>query len=166
MTSAGQRHDWLASEPVLAAVKIGRNGPARPRTRPGRVRADKACSSKATRAHLRRRKIKATIPEPAGQIASRARRGSRGGRPPAFDRQACKQRNAVERAIGKLRLMRAVATRYDKRDFAHRGASTSPLSGSGFATLPSVIHGTPPSRAGRPAAQLMSAAGACHNRSE
>jgi hypothetical protein len=97
VTSAGQRHDWLASEPVLAAVKIGRNGPARPRTRPGRVRADKACSSKATRAHLRRRKIKATIPEPAGQIASRARRGSRGGRPPAFDRQACKQRNAVER---------------------------------------------------------------------
>jgi hypothetical protein len=107
VTSAGQRHDWLASEPVLAAVKIGRNGPARPRTRPGRVRADKACSSKATRAHLRRRKIKATIPEPAGQIASRARRGSRGGRPPAFDRQACKQRNAVERAIGKLPLRQA-----------------------------------------------------------
>ena len=105
----------------MAALRIARRGRGRPRTRPGRVLADKAYSSKAIRAHLRRRKIKATIPEPADQIANRARRGRRGGRPPAFDPEAYKRRNVVERAINKLKQYRAVATRYDKRDFVFRG---------------------------------------------
>ena len=61
------------------------------------------------------------IPEPADQIQNRAQRGSRGGRPPAFDKQAYTLRNTVERAINKLRQNRAVATRYDKRDFVWRG---------------------------------------------
>jgi hypothetical protein len=39
-----------------------RSGPGRPRTRPDRVLADKAYSSKANRAYLRRRKIRCTIP--------------------------------------------------------------------------------------------------------
>ena len=83
--------------------------------------ADKAYSSKAIRAHLRRRKIKATIPEPADQVANRLRKGSRGGRPPAFDKEIYKQRNVVERAFNRLRQNRAVATRYDKRDCVWRG---------------------------------------------
>ncbi len=82
---------------------------------------DKAYSSSAIRAHLRRRGIKATIPEPADQIRSRLRRSRRGGRPPAFDPAAYKQRNTVERAFCQLRQHRAVATRYDKRDFVWRG---------------------------------------------
>jgi transposase len=81
----------------------------------------KAYSSAGTRAHLRRRAIKATIPEPADQAANRRRRGSNGGRPPAFDPVAYKQRNTVERAIGKLRQHRAIATRFDKRDYVWRG---------------------------------------------
>jgi transposase len=121
VTSAGQRHDSLGFVPVLERVRIGRRGRGRPRTRPGRVLADKAYSSKAIRAHLRRRKIKAVIPEPAGQVENRLARGRRGGRPPAFDREAYKLRNVVERAINKLRQNRAVATRYDKRDFVWRG---------------------------------------------
>jgi hypothetical protein len=48
-----------------------------------RVRGDKAYTSAAIRAHMRR-EIKATIPKPAGQVKNRPRRGSRGGRPPAF----------------------------------------------------------------------------------
>jgi transposase len=96
-------------------------GLGRPRTRPGRVLADKAYSSRAIRSHLRERGIAATIPEPGDQRANRHRRGSRGGRPPAFDPSIYKKRNTVERAINKLKSFRAVATRYDKRDYVFRG---------------------------------------------
>jgi transposase len=121
VTSAGQRHDSLALAPLMGQLKVARRGPGRPRTRPGRVLADKAYSSAAIRAHLRSRGIRATIPQPADQVAGRRRRGSQGGRPPAFDPAACKDRNTVERAFCKLRQHRAVATRYDKRDFTWRG---------------------------------------------
>jgi transposase len=121
VTSSGQRHDSLAFVPLMGRLKIARRGRGRPRTRPGRMLGDKACSASAIRAHLRRRGIKATIPQPAGQVRNRLRRGSAGGRPPAFDPVAYKQRNTVERAFGKLRQHRAVATRFDKRDFVRRG---------------------------------------------
>jgi transposase len=121
VTSAGQRHDSLAFVPLMDRLKIARRGKGRPRTRPGRILGDKAYSSTATRSHLRRRGIKATISEPSGQARSRQKRGSKGGRPPAFDPAAYKQRNTVERAFGQLRQHRAVATRYDKRDYVWRG---------------------------------------------
>jgi transposase len=121
VTSAGQRHDSLAFIPLTGRLTIARRGRGRPRTRPGRVLADKAYSSSAIRAHLRRRGITAVIPEPADQKAGRLRRGRKGGRPSAFDPAAYKQRNTVERAFSKLRQHRAVATRYDKRDFVWRG---------------------------------------------
>lgn len=105
----------------MSQLRIARIGPGRPRTRPGRLIADKAYSNKKIRAHLRRRRIKATIPEPADQIAHRARRGSKGGRPPQFDPVAYRDRNTVERTINKLRAHRAVAMRTDKRDFVYRG---------------------------------------------
>jgi transposase len=121
VTSAGQRHDSVAFLPLMGRLRITRRGRGRPRTRPGRVLADKACSSRAIRSHLRRRRIKAVIPEPADQAAARLRKGSAGGRPPAFDAEAYKQRNTVGRAFCRLRQHRAVATRYDKRDFVYRG---------------------------------------------
>ena len=105
----------------MAALCIRRRGRGRPRTRPGRLLGDKAYSSRAIRCHLRRRRIRATIPEPADQVRNRAKRGSRGGRPPAFDAEDYKRRNVVERAVNKLKGHRAVATRYDKRDFVFRG---------------------------------------------
>jgi len=121
LTSAGQRHDPLALVPLMGQLKIARRRRGRPRTRPGRVLGDKAYSSAAIRGHLRRRKIKAAISEPADQVKNRLKRGSRGGRPPAFDAAAYKQRNTVERAFCQLRQYRAVATRYDKRDYVWRG---------------------------------------------
>lgn len=78
------------------------------------ILADKAYSSRAIREHLRKRKIQAVIPVPADQRGHRLRRGSQGRRPPAFDREAYKQRNTVERCINRLKQWRGIATRYEK----------------------------------------------------
>ena len=120
VTSAGQRQDSLAFAPLMGRLEIARRSMAGPG--PGRaVLGDKACSNTAIRAHLRRRAINAVIPEPADQARNRRRRGRRGGRPAAFDKDAYKQRNTVERAIGKLCHYCAVATKYDKPDYVWRG---------------------------------------------
>lgn len=105
----------------MADVAIARRRGGRRRTRPDRVLADKAYSTAKIRAGLRARGIKATIPQPANQIAGRVAKGSAGGRPPAFDKHIYRDRNTVERAINQLRGYRAVATRYDKREFVYTG---------------------------------------------
>ncbi|MFE3907784.1 transposase [Streptomyces sp. NPDC059153] len=99
---------------VLDAIRVPRALTGRPRTRPNRVVADKAYSSRRIRNLLRRRRIKATIPERRDQIANRACRARRGGRPPAFDKTAYKGRNVVERCSARLKQFRVVATRFDK----------------------------------------------------
>ncbi|GAA2495014.1 hypothetical protein GCM10010393_28820 [Streptomyces gobitricini] len=78
------------------------------------VLADKSSSSRAIRRHLRRRGIRAVVPQPADQAANRKRPGRRGGRPPAFGREAHKRRNTVERCINKPKQWRGLATRYDQ----------------------------------------------------
>jgi transposase len=110
VTTAGHRHDSTAFAAVMDGIRIGRTGPGRPRTTPGHLLGDKAFSSKTIRDQCRRRGITATIPEKADQIRHRAKRGSRGGRPPAFDSERYKQRNTAERCINKLKGFRAVAT--------------------------------------------------------
>lgn len=110
--------------PVLRGLRLRRRGPGRPRTRPGRVRGDKAYSSHANRAYLRRRGIRATIAQPDDQRANRRRRGRHGGRPPAFDKAQYRRRSAAERCVSKWKQYRAVATRYDKRDYIFNGTLT------------------------------------------
>ena len=91
--TAGQRGDSPQFQTVLDRIRVPRIGPGRPRTRPDKVRADKAYGSRANRAYLRRRGIRCTIPEKLDQIANRKKRGSHGGRPPKFDKEDYKARH-------------------------------------------------------------------------
>jgi hypothetical protein len=61
LVTAGQRGDSPRFGAVLGGIRIPRLGPGRPRTRPDRVLADKAYSSRADRALLRCRGIRATV---------------------------------------------------------------------------------------------------------
>ncbi|MFE3107628.1 IS5 family transposase, partial [Kitasatospora indigofera] len=109
----GQASDCPQFQTVLDRVRV--RGPVgRPRTKPGAVAADRAYSSRANRAYLRRRRITAVIPEKSDQQANRKRKGSAGGRPVTFDPERYKQRNTIERFFQKVKTWRGLATRYDK----------------------------------------------------
>ena len=120
---AGQANDAPVFAHLLAHLKVTRGNAGAPRTRPERVRADKAYSSRAIRTELRRRGIAAVIPEPSDQIANRKRRGQHGGRPPAFDAVDYKGRNIIERGFNNTKQWRGLATRYDKLAIVYRGAA-------------------------------------------
>ncbi|MFI1470988.1 IS5 family transposase [Streptomyces wuyuanensis] len=117
--TAGQAGDAPAFEAVMASIRVPRSGPGRLRTRPDTILADRAYSSRAIRKHLRRRGIRAVIPQPSDQAGHRRRRGRSGGRPPAFDTETYKQRNAVERCISRLKQWRGLAMRTDKHALAY-----------------------------------------------
>ncbi|MEU5234555.1 IS5 family transposase [Streptomyces anulatus] len=120
--TAGQAGDAPAFEAVMAGIRVPRSGPGRPKTRPDAVLADRAYSSRAIRSHLRRRGIRAVIPQPSDQVGHRLRRGRAGGRPPAFDAETYKQRNAVERCINRFKQWRGLAMRTDKLAIAYQAA--------------------------------------------
>ncbi|MGW4777090.1 IS5 family transposase [Streptomyces filamentosus] len=122
--TGGNTNDCTRFTAVMETIRVPRIGPGRPRVRPDHVLGDKGYSSKAIRTWLRRRGIAHTIPERADQVRNRARRGSRGGRPPAFDREAYKHRNVVERCFNRLKQWRGIATRYDKTAESYEAAVT------------------------------------------
>ena len=130
MSSAGVHH-----HPGPTA----RRGRLRSHPRPGRGGQDRPRPAKDTARRgagrqglllphdpsaLVQRGIKAVIAIKDDQRAARRRKGFRGGRPPSFDEVRYRDRNTVERAVNKLRAHRAVATRYDKRDYTYRGTIT------------------------------------------
>ena len=64
-----------------------------------------------------------------------------------FDNEpmSCRKRNVVERAVNKARGTRAVATRYDKRDFVYRGNIDVAAIRIWLGDPPNPIYGTRPS---------------------
>lgn len=98
----GQTHESAAFEQAVEAVRIGR------RRRPRRIAGDKGYDIPRIRRCLRRRRIGAVIPE------KHKPHGRKPGRPPAFDRDAYRRRNVIERCIGWLKHARRIATRYEK----------------------------------------------------
>jgi transposase len=98
----GQTHESATFEDTVEAVRIGR------RRRPGRIAGDKGYDIPRVRRYLRRRRIGAVIPE------KHQPHGRKPGRPPAFDRDAYRRRNVIERCIGWLKHARRIATRYEK----------------------------------------------------
>lgn len=108
---------------VLADIRVPRVGRGRPRTRPDTVIADRAYTNGVNRRMLTGRGIKTVIPQKSTEIAARKRKGTAGGRPPAFDAETYKARNVVERSFCMTKQWRGLATRYDKLAITYRSAA-------------------------------------------
>ena len=67
--------------------------------------------------------MRAVITELADQSGHRKRRGSAGGRPPAFDAEDYKGRNVIERGFNLTKRWRGLATRYVKVALTYRGGT-------------------------------------------
>ena len=110
----------------MSPIHVVRRDECRPRTRPVRPWATRPTHPRPTAPTRATRGIKAVIPVKEDQKNHRRNCGSQGGRPPAFDREQYKERNTVERCFSKLKQFRAVATRYDKRDYMYQGTVDVP----------------------------------------
>jgi transposase len=109
--TAGERNEQIALPALLDTGQVRRPCGGRPRLRPRRVAGDTGYSSATVRQRLRQRRIGAVIPTRSDQR-----------RRPRFDRPAYRERNQVERRIGRFKQYRAIATRYDKlKELYHAG---------------------------------------------
>ncbi|MFM7201536.1 MAG: transposase [Myxococcota bacterium] len=83
----------------------------RARERSKSVTADKAYDAQRIRGWMRKKGLKAVIPERKRKAGARQRRV---GRPYKLDRELYRRRNVVERSVGWLKENRRLATRYEK----------------------------------------------------
>ena len=102
--TGGERHEQPGLPALMERGAGKRPGRGRPRIRPDRAAGDKGHGSPRIRRYLKGRGIGAVIPTKADEAPD-----------PAFDRAAYRERNAVERLIGRLKQHRRIATRYEKR---------------------------------------------------
>ena len=108
--SAGAAHESAYFEAVLQQVSIPvRQG--RPRNRPEKIVADRSYDAAYIRKLLRKRGIKAVIPEK--RLRKGAKRRKKGPHP-HFDKEVYKERASVEQSIGWIKECRRIATRYEK----------------------------------------------------
>ncbi|WP_094393466.1 IS5 family transposase [Kocuria varians] len=122
VVTGGQRNDGAMMQDTLKDIYVPRPT-GRPRTTPDTVMADRGYTSGVNREYLRDHHVKAVIPQKKNEIASRKKKGSKGGRPPAFDAEAYKGRNVVERSFNSVKQWRGLATRYDKLAVTYRSAT-------------------------------------------
>ncbi|WP_431272477.1 IS5 family transposase [Dankookia sp. P2] len=99
----GERNERMALPDLLAAGAVRRGGRGPPRLRPKTLVGDRGYTGQPARDLLRRRGIAAAIP----QLRTEKR-------PRLMDWNLYRERNVVERLVGRLKEYRRVATRYDK----------------------------------------------------
>ncbi|WP_225959620.1 transposase [Nonomuraea africana] len=133
--SPGQYGDSPYFRRILERVRIRRRGLGRPRRRPIRVLADKAYSSRANRAYLRRRGIQAVIPIKKDQQANRLNRGRRAGDRPASTPSGTRSAIPPSGASTSSRATARWPFAPTSANASTRAPSTSPRSGSGSVTL-------------------------------
>ena len=102
--TAGQRHEAVVFESLMASGAVKRRGPGRPKRRPQRVVGDKGYSSGKIRQYARQHGIRITIPRKQNEC----RKGP-------FNRALYRLRNRIERLVNRCKQFRRLATRYEKR---------------------------------------------------
>jgi transposase len=115
--SAGERHESLYVEALLARGHVQRAGRGRPRVRPARLIGDRGYSYPSVRRLLARRGVRAIIPRRRDQRPD-------DGRHAPFDYRAYRERNRIERLVSQLKQHRRGATRYEKRAAHYAGMLT------------------------------------------
>lgn len=105
--TGGQRHEAAFFTAVMNQVRV-LQPVGRPRKRPEAVAGDKSYDAGWIRRWCLRKNIESVIP---------ARKDVRNGpgRPPTCNEKKYKERNAVERCVGRLKERRRIATRYEKK---------------------------------------------------
>ena len=99
----GQRNERAALPELMAQGAVSRSGRGRPRFRPRTLVGDRGYTGAPSRNLLRRRGIAAVIPQFRTEK-----------RPRLMDWDLYRERNVVERLVGRLKEYRRIATRYDK----------------------------------------------------
>ncbi|PYE55301.1 transposase [Deinococcus yavapaiensis KR-236] len=101
--SGGERHEAKFLESLLDLGKVKRAGRGRPRSKSAVLVGDRGYSYPSLRRLLSKRNIKAVIPTRRDQPCSFT-----------FDAFVYRERNKIERLVGRLKRHRRIATRYDK----------------------------------------------------
>ena len=101
--TAGERNERTAFPELMSQGAVRRSGSGRPKLRPRAVVGDRGYTGKSSRDHLRHRGISAIIPQVKTEKVRKL-----------IDWRLYRERNVVERLVGRLKEYRRIATRYDK----------------------------------------------------
>jgi transposase len=103
VVTPGERHEQTAFRELMGLGAVKRPGRGRPKLRPRAVVGDRGYTGRPTRDYLRRRGISPVIPQLKTEQVPRL-----------MDWDLYRERNVVERLVGRLKEHRRIATRYDK----------------------------------------------------